>query len=181
MLWLFLWGPLVLLVILALVCVFCLPSVRRRGLLPAVAAVGISAVILFGGEWLLNRYGLTWRMIPREVLCVGTWLAGLTAGVLTVRYVPRWLEERRPKLALWGMALALYCLISVMGSGTLLGGFWAMGPGEQVGTWQGQTVVQGRWSWLDTSYEVYEYHGSLVRGAEPLAWGEEPLLENTME
>lgn len=177
MMWLLLWGPLALLAGLALVCAVRLPKERRRGLLPAVLTVGSLSAVLFLGEWLLNRNDLTWRIAPKTALSVILWLAGLTAGILTVRYVMRWLERDRPKLALWGAALALYCLISTMGAGTLLGGLWAMGPEEQVGTWQGQTVVQGKWTWMDTSYDVYAYHGLLVRGKEPLAWDEDPMLE----
>lgn len=173
-----LYMPLALLVGLALVCIFLLPPAQRRGLLPAALTVGIAAAILFIGEWLLNSRGLTWRDTPKTELCLITWLAGLIAGVLTVRYTPRWLKKYHKKLALLMGTLALCCLILSMFAGTVMGGLWAMCPGEQVGTWQGQTVVQGKWTWLgDTSYELYEYHGPLVRGNQSLAWGESPLID----
>ena len=28
-------------------------------------------------------------------------------------------------------------------------------------------MILGKWVWLDASYELYEYHGPLIRGAEP--------------
>lgn len=175
----FLYLPLGVLCVLCALCLAKLGGSRRRGLLPAVLVMIFCAVVLFVGEWLLKRNGLTWRNVPKLTLCSILWLTGLSSGVLTVRYVTRWLNGVQPKLALWGTALTLYCLICVMGAGTLLGGLWSVGPSEQVGTWQEQTVVQGKWSWMETTYDVYEYHGPLVRGTESLGWSEMPMLEES--
>ena len=150
---LLLWGPLA---VLSAVCALTLRKLepkRRRGLLPLlVVMLALAAALL--------------------------WLAGLSTGLLTVICGGRWLPEWR---AGWGRAvvcLSGLCLAGAMFSCSVLGALWCMGgPGEQVGTCQGQRVVQGTWTWLDTSYALYEYHGPLVRGAEPIAHGLEPLLD----
>lgn len=177
--WIFLYLPLAALVVLCVLCLVKLPGSRRRGLFPVASALAVCAAVLFGGAWPLGWFSLEWRMIPKTVLGTAIWLLGLGAGILTVRYTMRRLNERRPKLALWGAALALYCLISVMGSGSILGGLWALAPSEEVGTWQGRTVVQCAWTFMGSSYQVYEYHGPLVRGADALAWSEEPMIEES--
>ena len=172
---LYLW--LILLIVIWLWCVIRIPRGERRGLLPAGAAVFLWGAVLFLGQWLLESRGLTWRIGPRMVLCVLTWTSGLTAGVLTVRNVPRALREKRAGIR-WGvLALSAFCLFMSMWFGTIMGGLWAIGPSEEVGVWQGKKVVQGELGWLDVSYAVYEYHGPLVRGSESLAWGMESLLE----
>lgn len=176
---LILWGPLVT---LSAVCVLTLRKLepkRRRGLLTLLAVMLALAATLFGGAWALGRCGLAWRTWVREGLAALLWLAGLSTGLLTVIYGGRWLPEWR---AGWGQAvvcLSGLCLAGAMFSCSVLGALWCMGgPGEQVGTCQGRRVVQGEWVWLDTSYVLYEYHGPLVRGAEPIAQGLEPLLDS---
>lgn len=175
---LLLWGPLA---VLSAVCALTLRKLepkRRRGLLPLLVVMLALAAALFGGEWALARFGLAWRTWVREGLAALLWLAGLSTGLLTVICGGRWLPEWR---AGWGRAvvcLSGLCLAGAMFSCSVLGALWCMGgPGEQVGTCQGQRVVQGTWTWLDTSYALYEYHGPLVRGAEPIAHGLEPLLD----
>lgn len=179
--WIFLHLPLIVLVILCALCLTKLPRGRRRGLFPAAGAMAACGAVLLGGAWLLGRLDLEWRMTPKVVLGLALWALGLVSGILTARYTARWLSERRPKLSLWGAALALYCLISVMGAGSILGGLWALIPGEQVGTWQGQTVVQCAWTFMGNSYAVHEYYGPLIRGADALAWSEEPMIEEGKE
>lgn len=172
----YLW--LIFLVAIWLWCVIRIPKGERRGLLPAGVSVFLWAAVLFVGQWLLESRGLTWRNWPRSILCVLTWISGLTVGVLTVCYAPRAVRQRTAPAKRGGLrAFAAFCLLMSMWYGTIMGGLWAMGPSEEVGTWQGRRVVQGKWVWLDVSYEVYEYHGPLVRGSESLAWGEVPLLE----
>ena len=180
--WAALWAPLALLVGMALACLVRLAREQRRGLLAAALAVGCSAAVLFGGDWLLAGQGMTWRTAPLNGLCALIWAFGLAAGVLTVRYLPRLVRGRRPRLAVWAQALTLYCLISVMIFGSFLGLFWAAlvqdTGGERVGAYEGQRVVQVTSTWLgDTSYQLYEYHGPLVRGTESLAVSMEPFLE----
>lgn len=177
--WVFLHLPLAVLVVLCALCLAKLPSGRRRGLLPVTATLAACGAVLFGGAWLLGRFDLEWRMIPKAVLGLAVWVLGLASGILTARYIGRWIAGHRPKLALWGQALALYCLISVMGVGSIVGGLWALIPDEQVGTWQGQTVVQCAWTFMGSSYAVHEYYGPLVRGADALAWSEEPMTEES--
>ncbi len=165
---LYLYLPLAVLAALDILCLVRLPREGRRGLLWASVLLAVSATLLFIGEWALNARGLTWRTIPKELLCTVTWLSGLAAGLLTVRYVGRcpfpmeWLVPA-------GRALGALCLAIAMIFGSVVGLLWAMGPGEQVTTYQGRQVVQGRFSWVgDVHYSVYEYHGPLVRGKEPL-------------
>lgn len=165
---LLLWGPLL---VLAGVCVVTLDKLepqRRRGLLALFFTMLALAAVLFGGSAVLGRYGLAWRTWAQEGLAVLLWLAGLSTGILTVAYGGRWLRDWR---AGWGRAavcLSGLCLASAMVFGTVLGGLWVMGPGEQVVTYRGQKAILGKWVWMETSYELYAYHGPLVRGAGPL-------------
>ena len=168
-----LWGPLL---VLAAVCVLTLSKLepqRRRGLLPLLAAMLVLAAVLFGGAWLLARLGLAWRTWAQEGLAALLWLAGLSTGILTGVYARRWLDGAKGP-ATW---LCGFCLAGAMFSCSVLGLLWSLGPGETVGDYQGRKVVQGRWVWLDTSYALYEYRGPLVRGAEPIAQGLEPLID----
>ena len=179
--WAALWAPLALLVGMALACLIRLAREQRRGLLAATLVVGCSAAVLFGGDWLLAGQGMTWRTAPLNVLCALTWAFGLAAGVLTVRYLPRLVRGRRPRLAVWAQAAALYCLISVMLFGSFLGLVWAAfvqeGFGEQAGIYEGQRVVQVDMTWGEgRSYHLYAYHGPLVRGSEILASSQAPFF-----
>lgn len=159
-----LWGLLILpLLELAVVCVVTLnrlPSQRRRGLFALFfVMLGLSAV-LFGGAWVLDRNGLAWRTWFQESLSLFLWLVGLTTGIMTVAYARRWLSERGKGVV---TGLSVFCLVSAMFVGTVLGGLWCMGPGEQVVTYQGRKMILGKWVWMDTGYVLYEYHGPLVR------------------
>lgn len=169
--------PLAAMLAIWVICVIRLPGKRRRVLLALFAAAAALAVVLFGGRWLLEQNGLTWRTWLLEGLSIVLWAAGLALGICAVRYFYKLLRERRPKLAAWGMALGLYCLMCVMLCGTVLGGLWAMGPGETVGFYHGRQMVQGRWTWMETTYHIYEYHGPFVRGNRSIAWSVEPLLD----
>lgn len=180
-LFLTLWGPLL---VLAGVCVATLDKLeprRRRGLFPLFVVMLALAAVLFGGAAVLGRYGLAWRTWAQESLAALLWLAGLSTGSLTVVYGGRWLREWR---AGWGRAavcLSGLCLASAMVMGTLMGGAWCLGPGEQVVTYRGQKAILGKWAWLDISYELYAYHGPLVRGAGPMLvdW-DESLVEGVV-
>ena len=130
------------------------------------------AAALFGGAWLLARFGLVWRTWVREGLAVLLGLSGLSTGILTVAYARRWLGGvKGPVTALCG-----FCLAGAMFSCSVLGLLWAMGPGEQVVTYRGQKAILGKWVWMETSYELYAYHGPLVRGAGPLEVDWDPDL-----
>ena len=166
-----LWGLLVLpLVELAALCVITLnnlPPQRRRGLFALFfIMLGLSAV-LFGGAWILDRNGLAWRTWFQESLSLALWLEGLTTGIMTVVYAGRWLSERGRTVKGVVTGLSAFCLASAMFVGTILGALWCMGPGEQVVAYHGRKMILGKWVWMDTSYELYEYHGPLVRGAGP--------------
>lgn len=167
-----LWGLLVLpLVELAVLCVLtlrALPAQRRRGLLTLFIALLALSAVLFGGAWALRRFGLTWRTWFREMLSAVLWLAGLVTGIETVVYAGRWLSERGKAVKSVVTGLSMFCLVSAMLVGTMLGGLWAMGPGEQVVTYKGEKIILSKWIWHDTGYELYDYHGPLVRGAGPV-------------
>ena len=166
-----LWGLLVLpLAELAVLCVLTLrslPAQRRRGLLALFIVLLALSAVLFGGAWMLRRFGLTWRTWFQEILSAVLWLAGLASGIATVGYAGRWLSERGEAVKSVVTGLSVCCLASAMLMGTLLGGLWAMGPGEQVVTCKGQKMILSKWIWHDTGYELYDYHGPLVRGAMP--------------
>lgn len=166
-----LWGLLVLpLLELAVVCVVTLnrlPPQRRRGLSALFFALLGLAAVLFGGAWMLDRNGLAWRAWLQESLSLVLWLVGLSTGIMTVVYAGRWLSERGKGVKGVVMGLSALCLASAMFVGTLWGALWCMGPGEQVVTYQGRRMILGKWTWMGVSYELYEYHGPLVRGAGP--------------
>ena len=141
-----------------------LPPQRRRGLFALFFTLLGLAAVLLGGAWLLDRNGLAWRTWFQESLSLALWLVGLATGTMTVVYAGRWLSERSKGVV---VGLSAFCLVSAMFVGTICGGLWSMGPGEQVVAYQGQKMILGKWVWMDTSYELYEYHGPLVRGAGP--------------
>lgn len=178
---LLLWFPLL---VLAVVCAATLDKLeprRRRGLFPLFAMMLALAVVLFGGAAALGQYGLAWRTWVQEGLAVLLWLTGLSTGILTVVYGGRWLRAWR---AGWGQAavcLSGLCLASAMLVGTVMGGLWCMGPGERVITYAGRKAILGTWTWIGRSYELYEYHGPLVRGAGPMLvdW-DESLVEGAV-
>ena len=167
MLFLFLWGPLMELGLLCLLTLNHLPPQRRRGLFALFFSLLGLAGVLFGGAWMLEAHGLTWRTWFQGGLSLILWLTGLTTGIMTVIYAGRWLSERGKGVKTVVTALSALCFVSAMAVGTVLGGLWCLGPGEQVVTYEGRRMVLGKWTWMDTSYELYEYHGPLVRGAGP--------------
>lgn len=151
---------------LAALCVLTLdnlPPQRRRGLLALFSALLAMAAALFGGALLLGRNGLAWRTWFQEGLSLLLWLTGLATGLVTVVCAGRWLSRHKGLV----IGFSAFCLASAMFTGTVLGGLWALGPSEQVVTYNGRRMILGKWVWMDTSYELYEYHGPLVRGAEP--------------
>lgn len=174
-----LWGMLVLpLAELAALCLLTLdnlPPQRRRGLFALFFTMLGLAAVLFGGALALGAYGLAWRTWFQEGLSVVLWLVGLVTGAMTVGYAGRWLAQRGRAVKRVVTGLSACCLVSAMLVGTLLGGLWCLGPGEQVVTCAGRKVVLGKWIWMETSYELYEYHGPLVRGAVPLLGCDEAL------
>lgn len=178
---LLLWLPLL---VLAGMCVATLDKLeprRRRGLFPLFVVMLALAAVLFGGAAVLGRYGLVWRTWAQESLAALLWLAGLSTGSLTVAYGGRWLREWRAGWGRVAVCLSGLCLASAMLFGTVLGGLWCLGPGEQVVTYRGQKAVLGKWVWMETSYQLYAYHGPLVRGAGPLeADWDESLVEGAV-
>ena len=172
------------LLVLAAVCVATLDKLeprRRRGLFALFFVLLGLAAVLLGGAWALDQYGLAWRTWIQEAMSAALWVVGLTTGTLTVVYGRRWLPERHKAAGKAVVVLSGLCLASAMLFGTVVGGLWCLGPGETVGAYQGRKAVQGAWTWMETSYCVYEYHGPLVRGAEPIAWGETPLLDGAAD
>lgn len=167
MLFLFLWGPLLLLGAVCVLTLDTLPPRRRRGLFALFFILLGLAAVLFGGAWALDQNGLAWRTWFQEGMSGALWVVGLATGMLTVLYGGRWLPERHKTAGKIVVALSALCLFSAMLVGTVLGGLWCLGPGEQVVTYDGHRMILGKWTWMDTSYELYEYHGPLVRGAGP--------------
>lgn len=177
---LFLMAPLLELTAVCVLTLGKLPSQRRKGLFPLFFAMLGLAAVLFGGAWALEACGLAWRTWFQEGMSVILWLLGLTAGILTVVYAGRWLVQRGEAMKGVVMGLSAFCLVSVMLVGTVTGGLWAMGPGEQVVAYEGQKMILGKWTWMESSYSLYEYHGPLVRGASPRVDWDWSLLEGAM-
>ncbi len=166
--------PLILLTVLWALALKKLPPERRRGLLPVGCVMFTAAALLFVGEWILERFGLTWRYVPVWTLSLLLWFLGWAAGILTILDTYRWVEWHRDALT----GAAIFCFIAAMGMGTIAGGIWflSVAPSrEAVGEYQGQLVVQDGNAW-DGGYHVYEYHGPLVRGSQPLAQSEYPFI-----
>lgn len=177
-----LWLPLLE---LAAVCVVALNELeprRRRGLFPLFVVLLALAAVLFGGAAALGHYGLVWRTWFQEGLSVILWLVGLATGILTVAYGRRWMARRwQPKRAELGMTVTLFCLVSAMFVGTVLGGLWCLGgPGEQVVAYKGQKMILGTWTWMERTCSLYEYHGPLVRGDVPVPDWDESLVEGAV-
>lgn len=89
----------------------------------------------------------------------------MVTGILTVIYARCWLPERHGAGGRIVVYLSAFALAVAMFSGSVVGLLWVIGPGEQVVTYQGKKMILGKWTWMDTSYSLYEYHGPLVRGA----------------
>ncbi len=173
-------GPFCLLLAAWGLCVWKLPE-KRKWLLTVGLAEGGLALVLFGGDWLLGRFGLTWRLIPREIAAAVLWCGGLWLGVLVVRATVRLVREKvRPALSPWAGAFTGVILAWAMFVGTVLGALWFLPfPGEVVGTMDGEIVVQGVFSYWDTTekgYAAYAYHGPLVRGTAYLTESEDGLF-----
>lgn len=159
--------------LLLLIGIWLYAMIRLRGCARRVLAlVGTGvfalAMILFGGQWLLQQYGLAWRFWVRMLLAMLLWCAGLAAGVLTAWYVPR--TVNRAKAALRGglCAAAAVCLVIVMLFGTVWGGFWVSPVTEEVTVYRDTKVVGEKTTWLDYVYVIYEYKGPFVRGDKPI-------------
>jgi len=174
---LFLWGPLLVLTALCVLTLNYLPPRQRRGLFAMFFAMLGLAAVLFVGAWVLGQSGLTWRTWFQEGVSLILWLVGLSTGIMTVVYAGRWLAERSGAVKGIVTGLSAACLVSAMVAGTVAGGLWCMGPGEQVVTYRGQKVILGTWTWMERTYDLYEYHGPLVRGASPIVDWDMSLLE----
>lgn len=173
-----LWLPLLELAAVCVVALNELEPPRRRGLFALFFTLLTLAAVLFGGAAALGWSGLAWRTWVQEGLSVILWLVGLVTGVLTVAYGKRWMAQRwPPKRAELGMTVTLFCLVSAMFVGTVMGGLWAMGPGEQVVAYKGQKMILGTWTWMEKSYSLYEYRGPLVRGDVPVPDWDSSWLE----
>lgn len=180
MLILFLGIPLLLLASVCVTTLDKLPPQRRRGLFALLAVLLALTAVLFGGAAVLNQNGLAWRTWFQQGMSGALWAVGLATGTLTVLYAGRWLPEQHRTAGKIVVGLSRICLISAMLVGTVVGGLWCLGPGEEVGTYQGRRVVQGKWTFLECTYELYEYHGPLVRGADCIQWSEAPLLDRAV-
>lgn len=125
-----LWGPLAVLAAVCLLTLDHLPPDRRRGLFALFFIVLGLAAVLFGGAWTLGLNGLVWRTWVQEGMSAALWVVGLATGVLTVVYARRWLPEWRKGWGTTVVDLSVFCLVSAMLVGTVIGGMWCLGPAE---------------------------------------------------
>ena len=172
--------PLIELAALCVLTLDKLPPEQRRGLFALFFTMLGLAAVLFGGAWVLDGCGLAWRTWFQEGMSAVLWLVGLATGLLTIVYAGRWLAQRGGGRKGAAIGLSAFCLTSAMFVGTVMGGLWCMGPGEQVVAYEGRRMILGKWTWMETSYSLYEYYGPLVRGASPMVDWDRSLLEGAI-
>lgn len=161
--------------LMALAAMICLTSCRGRARrwLGWAATVFVAAVVLLsGGNSLLERFGLTWRNGVALSLCLVILASGLAGAALTLLcLLPRQMPDLAPVLRWMVKGGAVVCAGLAAFYGLTFGLIFtglAYGAPERVVEYQGQTLVEEKDSWLDTTYNYYEYHGPLVRGGEIL-------------
>ena len=140
-------------------------AVRRALLLTGIGAFFLAAV-LFGGHWLLLQYELAWRFWFRMLLAVILWCTGLVVGTLTAYFISRTVKKVGLRSVL--TVVAAFCLVIVMGAGTIWGGFWIEPSTETIKVYHGKKVVEEKYTWMDLTYTYYEYKGTFVRGDRPV-------------
>lgn len=136
---------------------------RKLMFLTGIAAI-ILALLLFGGQWILEVFELTWRQWLRSVFALLIWSCGLTVSVLIVWRIPGAISRRGRLL----QGIAALALVAAMGLGTLFGGFWLYRGEESVAQWNGEKIVMVEEHFLDYVCIYYEYHGPFVRGSKPI-------------
>ena len=140
----------------------------RKWLMVIGIGVFALAIILFGGQWLLQQFELEWRLWVKLILALFLWFAGLAVGILTVCCVHQAVSRAR-KAARSGLcAVAAICLVIVMWFGTIWGGIWVSPAAEKVTVYRGEKVVEETSHWLDEIRVIYEYRGPFVRGTKPI-------------
>ena len=157
-------AALLVLIVLWVFAVIRLRDIVRGWLMTVGVGVFALAIILFGGQWLLQQFELAWRLWVKLLLALFLWCAGLVVGVLTVWSVPRIASKVKKAVRSGLVAVAAVCLVIVMGFGTTWGGFWVSPATEKVTDYRGVKVVEETSHWLDEVCVIYEYHGLFVRG-----------------
>lgn len=161
-------------VLLALVGLGCLIFCRGTGrrCLARTACVFVPAFVLFvGGGLLLGRFGLAWRNLSAGIFCAALLISG-ALGILFILgcFLPLEMPKVAPVLrwAVKGLALlsAGLVLCCALFYGPLFTVF-AFDGEERVLEYKGQTLLEVDNGFIDPIYDYYEYHGPLVRGAEP--------------
>ena len=112
---------------------------RKLLFLPGIAAI-VLALLLFGGQWMLELFELTWRQWLRSVFTLLLWSCGLTVSALIVWRIPSGISRRGRLL----QGIAALALVAAMGLGTLFGGFgctavrnlWPSGTGQRSSGWK---------------------------------------------
>lgn len=176
---LLLWGPLLTLALTGLSTLGELEPRQRRGLFPLFFGTPGLAVVLLGVTWGLDQCKLSWRAWIQWTIFGVLWLMGLVTGILMIVYARRWLSGLGGvmKAVITGLcAFSLTSVILLSGLVILMG---ASISSEQVGTYQGRKVVQGKMSWTKCIYELYEYKGPLIRNKYSFEQSRSPLLDGT--
>lgn len=142
---------------------------RRRLAWAAVVFLGALALFL-GGYFVLGFFGLAWRNLPAALLIITMLVSSWTGNILTLRCIlPLEWPNLAPvlRVAIKGAAVAVTGLVIVS---TLWIGFLALVFGyaheERIVEYEGQTLLEVNYSWLDPCYGYYEYRGPLVHGSE---------------
>ena len=128
----------------------------------------VLAVILFGGQWLLEQRELSWRQWVKSVFALLLWCAGFAVSILTVYWIPRAVRRGGAVIRRCLCGVTVLCMVFAMGFGTLMGGLWIGPSSDEVIVYHGVKAVQEESNWFDEHMVIYEYHSLFTRGRKAI-------------
>lgn len=149
------------------------PGKWRKRLGVAFLTMAAPALLLFLGNWLLDKLDLAWRNSLAWGFALAAW-AGLAAVLVCAALC---LGEKLGRHRIWKLILGVVALCVSLSALYWCALFASLSFGsERVIQHEGARVVEVDRSFLDPQFSYYAYHGPLVRGSEQLhsAIGEGP-------
>ena len=140
----------------------------RKCLLRAGLTVLSLAVVLFGGQLILETFELVWRQWVKSVLAFVLWCAGLVVCYEIVYWNSGAFRKSSKLFRRCVQVIVGLSILVAMGLGTLFGGAWLYGGRESLVERNGKTVVMTEEHVLDYVCIYYEYHGPFVRGSKAI-------------